>query len=155
MDEYLTKPIDRDALELCIERCLGTSGLAVESLRVSPRRPIVDEPSGPVDLVALKVLTEGDDDFERDLVASFSNTCNTGLRDIGQALKAGDAKSVARVAHALKGAGASMHASAVSVAAANLEAAAREGEPQPLEDLAQSLRSEVERAVDYLQRKSA
>ena len=152
MDDYLTKPIDRDALDACIDRHLSPQGTLAETNPTAVEKNIGDE---PVDLAALRILTEGDEEFERDLVGSFTSNCTAVLADMEHAMRSGDFKAVQRTAHILKGAGASMQASAVSVAAAHLEAAARNEGQDALQDLVQTLSKEVARAIDYLRVKRA
>ncbi len=108
--------------------------------------------SAPVDLTALKVLTEGDATFHSELVGSFMTSGASILGAIQRALDSGDAKAVERAAHSLKGASASMQAPEVSAAAARLEEAARSGIDAALPELATTLRAELTRAIDYLSR---
>ena len=152
MDGYLTKPIDRDALDGCIERLLSAQGTPAESAVTVSQQSSEDD---PVDLAALRILTDGDEEFERDLVGSFAANCTAVLADMEQALRRMDLGSLQRTAHILKGAGASMQASAVSMAAARLEAAVRSGVQEPFDDLVQNLSNEVTRAIDYLRIKRA
>ena len=152
MDDYLTKPIDRDALDACIERWMSAQGMPIEHVaEVAPASAAGE----PVDLAALRILTEGDEEFERDLVGSFTNNCAAVLVEMEQALRRADFKGLQRTAHILKGAGASMQAAAVSMAAARLEAAVRSGGQEPFEELTQTVSKEVTRAIDYLRLKHA
>ena len=72
-------------------------------------------------------------------------------RRTGWRVPAGDAKALARAAHAIKGASASIQARAASRAAAALESAARGGDGAGLDALARGLQHEIGRAVDYLE----
>jgi CheY-like chemotaxis protein len=153
MDEYLTKPIDREALEACLERCLGTP--AGPEATGTAGRSDAHEEAAPVDLAALRVLAEGDREFERELVTSFISTGDTALAEILQALSSGDAARVEHSAHSLKGAGASMQAAAVSLAAARLEAAARNPDTVSLADLTEELRRALTHATEYLRASQA
>jgi two-component system, sensor histidine kinase and response regulator len=155
MDDYVVKPIDRELLEACLERHLNMSSDSPGAQTQEPASLSSTEPQQPVDLVALQVLTEGDADFERELVKSFIDSGNAALAQILEGMRARDVKGVERAAHGLKSAGASMQATFVSLAAARLEAAARTGGDEPLEELSESLRSEVTRAIEYLQVRQA
>jgi signal transduction histidine kinase/AmiR/NasT family two-component response regulator/HPt (histidine-containing phosphotransfer) domain-containing protein len=155
MDEYLTKPIDREALEACLERWLGTPAGAPSEATQTARMSAAHDEAAPVDLAALRVLAEGDREFERELVDSFISTGDTALAEILQALSSGDAARIQHSAHNLKGAGASLQAAAVSLAAARLEAAARNPDAEPLAELTEELRCALMRATEYLRASQA
>jgi CheY-like chemotaxis protein len=151
MDDYITKPIDRELLENCIERHLAKAS----SAESSPVAEKLSVGADPIDLMALQILTDGDKDFERELALSFIQSGNTAMASIRNALASGDPKGVEHAAHGLKSAGASMQASAVSMAAARLEAAARSGGDEPLDALSAALDVEVKKATEYLQARCA
>jgi HPt (histidine-containing phosphotransfer) domain-containing protein len=155
MDDYLTKPIDREALEACLERCLGASGSDVSEEQRTVSLEDTNDAIAPVDLLALRVLVEGDQEFERELIDSFIGSGAVALAEIAQALSSGDVMRVTRTAHRLKGAGASMQAAGVSLAAARLEAAARNPDAEPLTALTEELRQALTRATEYLRASQA
>ena len=72
------------------------------------------------------------------------------MKDIEDALARSDAAAVTRCAHTLKGATASIHASAANRAAEALETAGRRGDDGQLDPLAQALTLEIGRVVDYV-----
>ncbi len=108
MDAHLGKPME--ALQLA--EVLG---------RFLKPQPVPDE----VDIEALRVLTGGDAEFERELVETFVSSGDKCLAEIITALQAGDFDTMGKRAHALKGASANIHAHRLSAAASNLEDAAR------------------------------
>jgi two-component system sensor histidine kinase/response regulator len=108
MDDYLTKPINRDQLEACLDRILANPATT----------------RAPVDWEALLASIDGDVVFAASLVAAFSGTGDRELAVIARALADGDSVSVRQAAHALKGASANLRAAGVTSAAAQLEAAA-------------------------------
>jgi CheY-like chemotaxis protein/HPt (histidine-containing phosphotransfer) domain-containing protein len=108
MDAHLCKPIDVTQLANCLERFL-TAPPAVAA----------------VDLAALRALTDGDADFERELIATFIASGDKNLADILAALGARDYETIARRAHSLKSASANIHALTLAETAARLEAAVR------------------------------
>ena len=78
-----------------------------------------------VDLEALRQITGGDAEFERELADTFVASGDQALADIIAALKTNDYDTVRKRAHALKGASANIHAVGLSTVASNLENAAR------------------------------
>jgi CheY-like chemotaxis protein/HPt (histidine-containing phosphotransfer) domain-containing protein len=78
-----------------------------------------------VDLEALRQITGGDAEFERELADTFVASGDQALADIIAALKTNDYDTVRKRAHALKGASANIHAVTLSTVASNLESAAR------------------------------
>jgi two-component system, sensor histidine kinase and response regulator len=78
-----------------------------------------------VDLEALRQITGGDAEFERELADTFVASGDQALADIIAALKTNDYDTVRKRAHALKGASANIHAVSLSTVASNLENAAR------------------------------
>jgi two-component system sensor histidine kinase/response regulator len=107
MDAHLGKPIEPAQLVDCLGRYLRTD-----------TRP-------EVDMQALRELTGGDAEFERELVQTFVSSGDQCLTEILAALRLGDYDTVGKRAHALKGASANIHAAGLAAAASSLESAAR------------------------------
>jgi two-component system, sensor histidine kinase and response regulator len=80
----------------------------------------------PIDRKALRELTGGDVEFERELAQTFVASGDQCLAEILEALKTSDLDTVRKRAHSLKGASANIHAVDLSQVASSLENAARE-----------------------------
>jgi two-component system, sensor histidine kinase and response regulator len=78
-----------------------------------------------IDLEALRQITGGDAEFERELADTFVASGDQCLAEIIAAMKANDYDTVRKRAHALKGASANIHAASLSTVASSLETAAR------------------------------
>ncbi len=138
MDDYLTKPIDRDRLSEVVNRYLAPSATPAQS------------PIAPVDWERLMLTADNDRDFAGELVQLFIESGDSVLRNIRDALERGDMAAVGRAAHSLKGSSANMCASLASEAAARLESAARTGAAEDVAKLEIQLREETLRAMQYL-----
>jgi HPt (histidine-containing phosphotransfer) domain-containing protein len=160
MDDYLSKPIDRVKLEVCLERLLPSTGstglmLAIKEAPVvveGASQPAAVQPHHPVDWEALLESIDGDQEFARDLAAAFIGTGDRELAAIAAALAKGDAAALREAAHALKGASANLRGSAATSAAAQLESAAL-GKSAQVPALAEKLTMEVRRMTAYLRSK--
>ena len=108
MDAHLGKPIEPKQLIDTLSRYLKEEA-------VPPA----------IDLEALRQITGGDAEFERELADTFVASGDQALADIIAAMKANDYDTVRKRAHALKGASANIHAVSLSAVASNLESAAR------------------------------
>jgi CheY-like chemotaxis protein len=156
MDEYITKPIARERLEACLDRLLSEADILGRELTAAgtPIQTKVDSANeivmAPVDLEALRVLSDGDSEFARELMTAFSDGATAALREIARAIDSEDLLSIVNHAHSLKGSGATIQAVAVSLAAGHLEAAARLGDKESLAPLVTELHQEVTRAIEYL-----
>jgi HPt (histidine-containing phosphotransfer) domain-containing protein len=96
-----------------------------------------------VDLDALHELTGGDTEFERELIATFVSSGDQCLAEIVAALTVEDLETVGRRAHSLKGASANIHALPLSLAAADLEQAARTKALPAIDGLVAQLRERL------------
>jgi PAS domain S-box-containing protein len=165
MDDYLTKPIDRAKLEACVEALtLGTGSTgtvpvlnpaataawAEKNLVEASVEPKAQVSDGPVDATALAALVDSDWEFARGLVESFTDTANTVLATIATALASADSLALGEAAHVMKGASANLFALAAASAAEQLEAAAKSGDVAQMQACADSLKTEVAKAVGYL-----
>jgi two-component system sensor histidine kinase/response regulator len=153
MDDYLTKPLDRERLVACLERHLGKGGAP----EVGTAKPAVsngtDEPTAPVDWNAFLQATDNDDVLARELVDLFIASGDETLAAIVEALGKRDYAAVGEYAHSLKGASANLRAKAAADVAARLEAAARTGDTASIDGAAHELRAEVNRTIGYLRQK--
>jgi two-component system sensor histidine kinase/response regulator len=127
MDAHLGKPIEPAQLIDVLSRYL----------KAGARAPAVDRE-------ALRQLTGGDIDFERELAETFVKSGDQCLADIIAALKASDLDTVRKRAHALKGASANIHAVGLSLAASSLEIAARDNATPTLGGLVEELTEKLE-----------
>ena len=127
MDDYLTKPIDRDRLSEVVHRYLSpcaSPAARAEGRELELERSI-ETSTAPVDWERLMLIADNDRDFAGELVQLFIESGDSVLRDIREALERGDMAALGRAAHSLKGSSANMCASLASEAAAQLESAAR------------------------------
>jgi CheY-like chemotaxis protein len=148
MNDYLSKPIDRELLEACLERHLGRVVGGVEDAQTTE---IADQ-DDPVDWQQLLDSFEGDEAFTREVAALFVVSGANSLEEITAAIARGDWQRLGAKAHEIKGASANLHAPAVSTAATRLEAAAKSGDADQVAPLANELRAEMTRAIEYLRK---
>jgi two-component system, sensor histidine kinase and response regulator len=122
MDAHLGKPIEPAQLIDTLSRYLKAVA-----------------PTPAIDLEALRALTGGDEEFERELAQTFISSGDQCLAEIIAALRIEDFDTVRKRAHALKGASANIHAVGLSKVASTLERAAGSDSVPPLENLVQDL----------------
>jgi two-component system sensor histidine kinase/response regulator len=108
MDAHLGKPIEP-------KQMIDTLSRFLKEEAVPPA----------IDLEALRQVTGGDADFERELAETFVASGDQALAEIIAALKVSDYDTVRKRAHALKGASANIYAVSLSTTASSLENAAR------------------------------
>ena len=85
--------------------------------------------NGPVlDREHLLELTEGDAEFEHELLATYRASARNILARLKSALDSGNSSQIMREAHALKGASLNVGASAMGKCAGAIEEAARAGD---------------------------
>ena len=127
MDAHLSKPIEPAQLIDCLSRYL---------------KPLDQRPQ--VDMNALRDLTGGDTEFERELVETFVSSGDQCLADIASALHIRDFDTIGKRAHALKGASANIHAQALAAAASTLENAARRNSVDQIDRLVREVREKLQ-----------
>ncbi len=110
MDGYLAKPISADDLYATIEQW-GSDD--VDST------PLATEP--PIDLAAMRCIVEGDEVLLRELGALFLQEYPAQLAELRDAFDGADAHQLERTAHSLKGALATIGATAARPLAYDLE----------------------------------
>ncbi len=156
MDDYLTKPIDRDRLSEVVNRYLSPSpGPAALAENRELNADSAAASIAPVDWERLMLTADNDRDFAGELVQLFIESGDSVLQDIRDALERGDMAALGRAAHSLKGSSANMCASLASEAAARLESAARAGVTEDVAKLELQLRAETLRAMEYLRARQA
>jgi two-component system sensor histidine kinase/response regulator len=136
MDAHLGKPIEPAQLVDCLGRYL---------------KPDIVRPE--VDMSALRELTGGDAEFERELVQTFVSSGDQCLAEILSALRLSDLATIGTRAHALKGASANIHALGLAAAASSLESAARANSAGEIDALVQALTAKL-KAVNAELRKA-
>nr|MBA2258189.1 Hpt domain-containing protein [Acidobacteriota bacterium] len=121
MDGYLSKPIDVNRLLLTVEQ-FGDPAVAVPAVDASSPAATPD-----FDQKAALSHTGGDRKLLKELVAMFRADTAAGLRRIEAAIAGREAEALRQAAHALKGAAATVGATAGREAAAELEKIGQSG----------------------------
>jgi signal transduction histidine kinase/DNA-binding response OmpR family regulator/HPt (histidine-containing phosphotransfer) domain-containing protein len=133
MDGYVSKPIDKQALQNAIAKALDRSlSPAAAPVPTMPSVPVMQSVLGvpPVegisplfDEAALLARSAGDRAFAAELIGVFCEAVREQLATIDSALTLGDVRAIRAQAHTLKGASLTVAANAIALAAAALEAA--------------------------------
>ncbi|HET7271607.1 MAG TPA: PAS domain S-box protein, partial [Rubrobacter sp.] len=132
MDDYVSKPVKAQDLGAVLERWVSETPVPEE-----------DTEQAPLDHDVLVGLRELQGDDETDIVAELSgmflDDARSKLEELEEAVEEGDASSVERVAHTLKGSSGNMGARRMAAICAQLEDAGSSGDlsraPQLLGDL--------------------
>ena len=151
MDDYLSKPIRPDELAAVLSRWTQPDAADEEALgrSVAAAGP---EPAGVAppafDPAVLLDLLGGDREAVAEILAEYDADAPRQLAELREAVAAGDAERVRRLAHTLKGASANVGAEALRGAALRLEQAAAAGDLAGGEALVATMDAELERALD-------
>ena len=147
MDDYVSKPVNAQVLMDVLEKHLGRDGPA----RVpAPER--IREDSDPVDIERIHELTEGDRDFEQELIESFLLDTRQRLADLEEALRKRNGEEVKRQTHTIKGSSANAGARGMQEIARRMEMVDSAEAPGMTLELLDDLKAEFRRVDEYLQR---
>ena len=114
-NDYLSKPYTEEALAALLAQWLP------RAVPAPPRAPLLD-------LAALHARYPGNPGLVGELETVFLRTTRDSVAALRHAIAAGDADACRKEAHALRGAAASVLASAVQTGAARIEASAQQGD---------------------------
>jgi signal transduction histidine kinase/CheY-like chemotaxis protein len=161
MDDYLTKPASAAALRTTLYRWIGTDANRAGS---GPAWEIVMErpPMDPARLAALPLIDEaaigalrdpdlgGDPEFLVEVVEAFLGDSPPRIEALKSSLAGGDADTLGRAAHSLKGSSGNFGAARMQALCADIERLARAGQTEALGPLVVQLDVEYERVADRL-----
>jgi Amt family ammonium transporter len=156
MDEFLSKPVDFDALKSTVERHLRQSA-STHAVQAAPTEPAVEEspaPAGdpPIDFPSLVNRCMGNLEFVESILGTFLSRGSEEMVRLAQHFDQGDCPSLAERAHSLKGAAGIISATRVQELARQLEHQSRRGDLQDCQTLIERLRGELEHCTRSVQR---
>jgi HPt (histidine-containing phosphotransfer) domain-containing protein len=129
MDDFLSKPVRRDALAATLQRWASGPPVRVQLPDAAAGRR--QEPADGIDRAVLDDLLGLGDAFTQ-VVRSYLDTAPGRLDDLEAAVTAGDGAAVGRIAHLLAGSSGCVGATVLAASCSALEQAVRVGEaPQP------------------------
>ena len=99
-----------------------------------------------VDMALFQLLTDGDREFAEELVEMWEAKTQEDLVTLQSCVDTGDADTLLRVAHSLKGASANLGAVAVQGAAKDLEYIGREGNLETASGALSALSDQIDKA---------
>jgi CheY-like chemotaxis protein len=144
MDAFLAKPIEVSRLRETLEQF----GLGIDAADAPAQN--VAAVTTPIDLEQLRELVGEDQEFGRDLVATFAVSGAQVLAEMESALRTGDRKALARAAHKLKGASANIHATPLRELAHTLEQACESATADRLQQIVAATGEQFRRAEQFL-----
>ena len=161
MDGFITKPLNVDRLREILDKF----GLGVSSLQASQGAAAANEDArteatlasatedavAPVDLARLHEITEGDEEFTQDLIATFISSGEEIMAELKGFATANDREGLARAAHKLKGASANIHAVPLRQLCLELESQAESLAFAALDETLANTLTEFRKACSYLQ----
>ncbi|MBE9581743.1 MAG: response regulator [Proteobacteria bacterium] len=124
MDDYVSKPIEPQALADAIERQL--SGWAQQATEPASTEETTSIEEGVFDKSVLLGRLSGDEELFDEVISVFMKDAPMQLEQLRQALNDNDAERVRRQAHRIKGASANIGAQALSGLACEIETAGKD-----------------------------
>ena len=159
MDDYITKPVNREELGAVLDRWArreghdegGGSGSAHGGQSLA--QGAAQEPClNPALLRALEALSDEEDSFVAELVELFLQDAPRRLESLDAALTDGEVETAARAAHTLKGMSANIGAVEMQQLCERVEVTANAGDRAQFEPLMASLLAAFERVSAELRR---
>ena len=147
MDDYIPKPVKAEDLEAVLKRWVLRQDAATTA--PEPDSDFGDLSDDSIDLSVLAGLRELQGEGEPDIVAELAQMlledAPLGLAELQKAVERGDANSVERFAHTLKGSSANMGATRMEAICSDLEEQARSEELAVAPELVSRLEEEFAR----------
>jgi len=161
MDDYVPKPVKAKELEAVLERWLSKpdEDKAAVSAAGAGSATREDSEEYPLDRSVLARLLElqevGEPDILKELIELFLNDVPPQLVALNEAGEAGDAHSVGRIAHTLKGSSGNMGATRMTAICSELEDVGASGDLSRAPELLERLEEEFGRIRMALEAKIA
>jgi PAS domain S-box-containing protein len=128
MDEYLSKPIQRQELNDLLERIRQTP--AAPLLSAEPTTGAVTEAERPIfDLETALTRTDGDRELLKELLFRFEEDAAERLEELQAVIRQADYTNLRKITHMLKGTSANLACNRLSEKAGHLESLALKNEP--------------------------
>ena len=139
MDDYVSKPVQREELFEAIERAGSTSTVSeTKTVETSSAEDVLDRAS-------LMARVDGDMELLREIVELFLEEVPKSLSDLRAAMAQGDSKALEQAAHRLKGMAGNLGGQAIFDAALKVETMGREGDFEDAEAACAELEEEIKR----------
>jgi len=145
MDDYVSKPVSTEALSEILGKYLSSeSGAVAEGTR---KRETLNR---PVQIERIQEISDGDTDFERELILSFLSDMEPRFSALDTHVQEKNAEGIHQEAHAIKGSSANAGAKGMQEIAARIEIMGASGEMEAAPEALESLKSEFWQVRDFL-----
>ncbi len=145
MDDYIPKPVKREDLEAMLERWVPREDVELPASAEGSASSTREEAEDSLDQAVIASLRElGDSDLLSELAEMFLEEVPGQLGVMREAMEKGDAETVKRIAHTLKGSSGNMGATRMSRLCLDLENAG-ESNDLPAAALLETLEEEFDR----------
>jgi Amt family ammonium transporter len=153
MDEYLSKPVQKDQIVNMFNRFLGDAKRPPTEATVATNDEAERVPeNAPIDAKSLLSRCFEDLEFASSLLDELESTGLERVKEIGRRIAEQNATGTAEAAHALKGAAGILCAESVQQLAAQIEYAGRSSDLVGVEALISELASEMDQCLSYVPR---
>jgi PAS domain S-box-containing protein len=149
MDDYVSKPIEPQAMFKVIGKWIGTSVTEETTPAVEEVRERQPDPGIPVDKENVLRRLDGDMDMFKELMTEFLSYVPEHVGNLEKAVGKADVKWVIREAHTIKGAAGNLGANNLAEFALRLEQLGRTGNLDRGENLIADLKNELKRVDEY------
>jgi two-component system, sensor histidine kinase and response regulator len=150
MDDYLAKPVRQEELDEVLGRWVSREETGTSEAQTAGKPP--DGNGSALDPEVLANLRDlGDAELLTELAEMFFDDATSRLAELREAVEAGDAAGVKRVAHTLKGSSGNMGAMRMSALCAGLQDVGDSGDLAPARGLLEDLEDEYGRVRPALE----
>ncbi len=150
MDDYVSKPIRAGELQTAIARSLEPDTGTIPQSQDALARPI-QAAADPVDWSLAMATVEGDRELLQEVIDAFLEECPRHLQQLCQAWATGDAATVARLGHLIRGACRTFGAEDVRRIAEVIESQGRAGQLTDAKELVDGLDAALQDLIQSLQ----
>ena len=144
MDDYISKPIQPNALQDIIRRWAGKMVAPPKKKNAAQ----VDSETPLIDLEQLESVSDGDLEFKRELIELFDQQTQDHLNELKEAIQNNNASAVDAAAHSLKGGASNIGAMQVCELAQEIEESGRNDNLEKLEGDYQRLEALIDQTLD-------